>query len=73
VTGGALRHAERCCELRRARGALVQERDDPAAGRVSEGAELLGLVDDEEVIEVVVGRLVDDRGTYGIRRLFARK
>jgi len=53
----------------RAGGALVEESDDPSACGVAERPEPLGLLDDEDVIELVVGRrTVDDRGTYGKSR-----
>ena len=73
VADGALRHLERGRELGRARGALVQQRDDPPAGRVGDGAERLGLLDGEDVVEVVVGKTVDDRRTYGKSRPFASR
>ncbi len=67
----ALRNRERGGELGGARGALVQQRDDPATRGVSERTKLLRLVDDEDVVELVVRRTVDDRETYDKSRPFA--
>jgi len=50
---------------------LPQQRDDPSAEGIGEGAQLLRLLDDENVFEVVVGNTVDASGTYGKCRLFA--
>ena len=73
VTDRSLRHVQRSGELRRARRALAEEPDDPAAREVTKSAELLRVLDDEDVVELVVGGTVDDRGTYGIDRPFARE
>ena len=62
----SLRRLQHARELGRAGRALPQERDDPSAEGIRERAQLLRLVDDEDVVEVVVGVTVDDRGTYGI-------
>ena len=59
-------------ELARARRALAQHHHDACAERVAERAELLRVLDDEHVVEVVVGITVDDCGTYGNSRPFAR-
>jgi len=67
-----LRDLERGRELRGARSALVQERDDAPACRVRDRAEPFGLLDREDVVEVVVRKTVDGRGTYGKSRPFAR-
>jgi hypothetical protein len=71
VTDRPLRHVERRGELCRARGTLAEERDDPAAREVTKGAELLRVLDEEDVVELVVGGTVDDSETYGISRPFA--
>jgi hypothetical protein len=72
MADGSFRHPKRRRKLGRARRALVEESDDAAAGRVRDGTKPLGLLDGEDVVEVVVGRTVDDRGTYGKSRPFAR-
>ena len=51
-----LRHLERGGELGRARRALAQQRDDARASVLGERAELLGILNDEDVVELVVGR-----------------
>jgi len=43
---------------------LAEKPDDPAAREVTKGAELLRLLDQEDVFELVVRRTVDDRETY---------
>jgi hypothetical protein len=55
VADGPLRHRQRLRELRRARGALAEERDDLRPHGVREGAQLVGFLDGEDVVELVVG------------------
>ncbi len=71
VADRSFRHAECSRELGRARGALVEESDDPSARGIAERTKPLGLLDDEDVIELVIGRTVDDRETYGKSRPLA--
>jgi hypothetical protein len=73
VADGALGHVQRSRELGRARCALAEQADDPAACEVTERAELFRILYDEDVVELVVGELVDDRGTYGKSRLFVKR
>ena len=73
VTDRSLRHVQSSGEFRRARRTLAEEPDDPAAGEVTKCAELLRVLDDKDVVELVVGGTVDDRGTYGNSRPFARE
>jgi hypothetical protein len=69
----ALRHVQGGGELRRARRALAEEPDDPPAREITERAELPRIGDEKDVVELVVGIMVDDRGTYGIRRPFVKR
>jgi hypothetical protein len=68
VTDRSLRHVESRGELRRARRTLAEESHDPAAGEVAECAELLRVLNDEDVVELVVRVMVDDCRTYGKSR-----
>lgn len=70
MSDGALREVELPCELLRRAGAVPQEADDASAQLVAEGAELLGVGDDERVFGGVLGEvtLVDDGGPYGKSR-----
>ncbi len=67
----ALGDVELACKLLRGTGTVAEERDDRRADVVRERPKLNALGDDEDVEEVVVGRTVDDRGTYGKSRPFA--
>jgi hypothetical protein len=73
VPDGPLRRLERNGELGRARGALTQEPDDPRSYGIPKRTELLRVGDDEDVVELVVRGMVDDRGTYEKSRPFATK
>ena len=55
VGDGALREPDRLRELGRRRRPLAQQPDDAVARVVGEGAQLLGLGDDEDVVRLVVG------------------
>jgi hypothetical protein len=54
VSHRALRDAELDRELLRRSSALPQETDDPAAEVAAERAELLGILDDEDVFSGIV-------------------
>jgi len=72
VTHGPLRRVECRRELGRRRGALAEKPYDSRTRGVTERPELFGVCDDENVVEVVVGITVDDRGTYGMYRPLPR-
>ena len=55
VADSALRRLERDGELAGARGSLAQQHHDARPEGVTEGAELLRILDDEDVVELVVG------------------
>jgi hypothetical protein len=67
----ALRNAELDRELLRGSCALPQQADDAAAEVAAERAELLGILDEEDVFSGVVDkRTVDDCRPYGKSRPF---
>jgi hypothetical protein len=57
----SLGRLERSGELRRARRPLAQQRDDAGPDGVGKSAKLPRVLDDEDVLEIVVRVLVDDR------------
>jgi hypothetical protein len=63
-----LRELERARELRRARRTLFEEPDDLRAQVVCQRPELDGILDDQDVLEVVVRVTVDRSETYGKSR-----
>jgi hypothetical protein len=73
VPDRALRDPELARQLLGRPCAFAQQPDDSAAQVAAERAELLGIVDDEDVRGGVVDkeRTVDDCGTYGISRPLA--
>ena len=60
MADGALRKSELSRELGRRRGALAQQGDDPQAALAGKSAQLLGLVDNENVDGLVIGNRKDD-------------
>jgi hypothetical protein len=70
VPDRSLGRLEHGCQLTRACRALAQHHHDARAGGVTEGAKLLRILDDEDVVELVVGITGDDRETYGKYRPF---
>jgi hypothetical protein len=73
VSHRALRDAKLDRKLLRRSCALAQQADDPAAELAAERAELLGVLDEEDVFGGVVDeRTVDNCRPYGKSRPFVK-
>ncbi len=73
MTDGALRRGKRFGELRDARRSFADEEHDPGTQIVRERPELTWLLDDEDIVGLVVVRMVDDYETYDKYRPFVNE
>ncbi len=73
VPDSSLRRLERGGELRRRGRTLAQEAHDARARDFGERSQLPGVLDDEDVVELVVRRTGDNGRTYGKSRPLARR